>query len=78
MTGVQTCALPISSAAPIDRAVTQLRAKAASMSAVDRGAKKSAAPAAKPSARALKVANGGGFAFAMDEGGDDRDAEFQR
>jgi methyl-accepting chemotaxis protein len=65
-------------AAPIDRAVTQLRAKAASMSAADRGAKKSAAPAAKPSARALKVANGGGFAFAMDDGGDDRDAEFQR
>ena len=65
-------------AAPIDRAVTQLRAKAASMSAADRGAKKPAATAAKPSARALKVANGGGFAFAMNEGGDDRDAEFQR
>jgi methyl-accepting chemotaxis protein len=65
-------------AAPIDRAVTQLRAKAASMSAVDRGAKKPAATTAKPSARTLKAANGGGFAFAMDEGGDDRDAEFQR
>jgi methyl-accepting chemotaxis protein len=65
-------------AAPIDRAVTQLRAKAANMSAVDRGAKKSAAIAAKPSARSLKVANGGGFTFAMDEGGDDRDAEFKR
>jgi methyl-accepting chemotaxis protein len=48
------------------------------MSAVDRGTKKSAAPAAKPAARALKVANGGGFAFAMDEGGDDHDADFQR
>jgi methyl-accepting chemotaxis protein len=62
-------------AMPIDRAVHQLRAKAASMSVTDRGAKK---PAVKSSARALKAANGGGFAFAMDEGGDDRDAEFQR
>ena len=60
---------------PIDRAVNQLRAKAVSMSVTDRGAKK---PAVKPPARALKAANGGGFAFAMDEGGDDRDAEFQR
>jgi methyl-accepting chemotaxis protein len=58
----------------IDRAVGQLRAKAAKMAAVDRGGK---APAAKP-VRAKKVAGGGGFAFDMDDGGDDRDAEFQR
>jgi methyl-accepting chemotaxis protein len=58
----------------IDRAVGQLRAKAATMAAVDRRGK---APAARP-AKALKVAGGGGFAFDMDDGGDDRDAEFQR
>ena len=63
-------------AAPIDRAVGQLRAKAASMAAAERGAKKPA-PVRKP-ARALKVANGGGFAFDMDDGEDDRDADFQR
>jgi len=65
--------------ASMDRAVSQLKAKAASMAAVDRGARK--APAAKPVAvarRGQKVANGGGFAFAMDDGGDDRDADFQR
>ncbi|MBR0842745.1 methyl-accepting chemotaxis protein [Bradyrhizobium liaoningense] len=62
--------------APIDRAVTQLRAKAAHMAAADRGAKKPA-PARKP-ARAMKVAGGGGFAFDMHDGEDDRDAEFQR
>ncbi|MFK4496637.1 methyl-accepting chemotaxis protein [Bradyrhizobium japonicum] len=62
--------------APIDRAVTQLRAKAAHMAAADRGVKKPA-PARKP-ARAMKVANGGGFAFDMHDGEDDRDAEFQR
>ncbi|TAI60302.1 methyl-accepting chemotaxis protein [Bradyrhizobium sp. Leo170] len=61
-------------AMPIDRAVGQLRAKAASMAAADRNAKK---PAAKP-ARALKAAAGGGFAFAMEDGDDDRDADFQR
>jgi len=61
-------------AAPIDRAVSQLRAKAATMAAVERPAKK---PAAKP-ARAVKAAGGGGFAFDMDDGGDDRDADFQR
>ena len=62
-------------ATPIDRAVGQLRAKAASMAAVDRNARK---PAAKP-ARALKAAaGGGGFAFAMDDGEDARDADFQR
>ncbi|UPJ60253.1 methyl-accepting chemotaxis protein [Bradyrhizobium sp. 192] len=61
-------------AAPIDRAVNQLRAKAATMAAVERPAKK---PAAKP-ARAVKVAGGGGFAFDMNDGEDDRDADFQR
>jgi len=60
--------------AAVDRAVGQLRAKAASMAAVERGAKK---PAVKP-ARALKVAGGGGFAFDMESGEDDRDSEFQR
>jgi methyl-accepting chemotaxis protein len=63
--------------APIDRAVTQLRNKAGQMQAADRGAKRPA-PARKP-ARALKAAGGGGgFAFDMDAGEDDRDAEFQR
>ncbi|PIT04921.1 chemotaxis protein [Bradyrhizobium nitroreducens] len=62
---------------PIDRAVGQLRAKAAHMAAADRGAKKPM-PARKP-ARAMKVAGGGGgFAFDMNDGEDDRDAEFQR
>lgn len=61
----------------IDHAVSQLRSKAVSMSAAaGRGAKKPAGAA--KSARALKVAGGGGFAFAMDDGGDDRDADFQR
>ncbi|RTM04793.1 MAG: methyl-accepting chemotaxis protein [Bradyrhizobiaceae bacterium] len=64
-------------AEPIDRAVGQLRAKAAHMAAADRGTKKPA-PARKP-ARAMKVAGGGGgFAFDMNDGEDDRDAEFQR
>ncbi|OAF15481.1 chemotaxis protein [Bradyrhizobium centrolobii] len=63
-------------AAPIDRAVSQLRAKAAHMAAADRG-KKKPAPARQP-ARALKAAGGGGFAFDMDDREDDRDAEFQR
>jgi methyl-accepting chemotaxis protein len=62
--------------APIDRAVTQLRSKAGQMQAADRGVKKPV-PARKP-ARAMKVANGGGFAFDMHDGEDDRDAEFQR
>ncbi|WP_298256529.1 methyl-accepting chemotaxis protein [Bradyrhizobium sp.] len=61
--------------APIDRAVSQLKAKAASMAAADRGGKK--APAARP-ARLAKAANGGGFAFAMDDAADERDAEFVR
>jgi len=59
--------------APIDRAVSQLRAKAASMAAAERPAKK---PQAKP-VRAAKVA-GGGFTFDMNDGEDDRDADFQR
>ncbi|WP_448034174.1 methyl-accepting chemotaxis protein [Bradyrhizobium liaoningense] len=61
-------------AAPIDRAVNQLRAKAATMAAVERPARK---PLAKP-ARAVKAAGGGGFAFDMNDGVDDRDADFQR
>ena len=61
-------------AAPIDRAVNQLRAKAATMAAVERPARK---PLAKP-ARAVKAAGGGGFAFDMNDGEDDRDADFQR
>ncbi|QOZ66903.1 methyl-accepting chemotaxis protein [Bradyrhizobium arachidis] len=60
--------------APIDRAVNQLRAKAATMAAAERPAKK---PQARP-ARALKAAGGGGFAFDMNDGEDDRDADFQR
>ncbi|OKO82443.1 methyl-accepting chemotaxis protein [Bradyrhizobium sp. AS23.2] len=61
-------------AAPIDHAVSQLRAKAAHMAAADRDGKK---PQVKP-VRALKVAGGGGFAFDMQDREDDRDAEFQR
>ncbi|MEY9182595.1 methyl-accepting chemotaxis protein [Bradyrhizobium sp. USDA 326] len=61
-------------AAPIDRAVNQLRAKAATMAAVERPARK---PLGKP-ARAVKAAGGGGFAFDMNDGEDDRDADFQR
>ena len=64
--------------ASIDRAVNQLRAKgatmAATMAAAERPARK---PQSKP-ARALKVAGGGGFAFDMNDGEDDRDADFQR
>ena len=63
--------------APIDRAVTQLRAKAVHMAAADRGGKKPAPVNRKP-ARAKKVASGGGFAFDMHDGEDDRDADFQR
>jgi methyl-accepting chemotaxis protein len=60
--------------APIDRAVNQLRAKAATMAAAERPAKK---PQARP-ARAMKAAGAGGFAFDMNDGEDDRDADFQR
>jgi methyl-accepting chemotaxis protein len=61
-------------AAPIERAVNQLRAKAATMAAAERPAKK---PQGKP-ARAVRAAGGGGFAFDMNGGEDDRDADFQR
>jgi methyl-accepting chemotaxis protein len=63
-------------AAPIDRAVSQLRTKAAHMAAADRGSMKPAS--VRQPARARKVAGGGGFAFDMDDREDDRDAEFQR
>jgi methyl-accepting chemotaxis protein len=63
---------------PMDRAVSQLKAKAASMAAADRGARKGPAKPAPVARRSQKVASGGGFAFAMDDGGDDRDADFQR
>ncbi|WP_420134967.1 methyl-accepting chemotaxis protein [Rhodopseudomonas sp.] len=62
--------------APLDKAVSQLRSKAAHMAAVDRGPAKKLV-AAKPQ-RQLKAAGGGGFAFALDDGEDDRDADFQR
>jgi methyl-accepting chemotaxis protein len=62
--------------ATIDKAVAQLRSKATIMSAAQRGAKSRAA--ARP-VRALKVAGGsGGFALEMDDGADDRDADFHR
>jgi methyl-accepting chemotaxis protein len=66
--------------AHLDRAVKDLKVKAASMAAAEHGGKKP--PGAKPAPvarRAVKAANGaGGFAFAMDDNRDDRDAEFQR
>jgi methyl-accepting chemotaxis protein len=63
-------------AAGIDKAVAQLRSKAATMSAPQRGAKRPAV--AKPT-RALKVAGGsGGFALEMNDGADERDADFKR
>jgi methyl-accepting chemotaxis protein len=58
---------------PLDRAVVQLRGKAKAMAAPQRGAKK---PMARPT-RALKAA-GGGFALDMEDGSDERDADFQR
>lgn len=70
----QAAAAAVQMPAAMDKAISQLRAKAASMSIADRG---KTAPVAKP-ARALKVAGGGGFAFDMDGGEDARDAEFQR
>jgi methyl-accepting chemotaxis protein len=59
---------------PIDRAVNQLRAKAATMAAVESPTKRQHA---RP-ARAMKAAGAGGFAFDMNDGEDDRDADFQR
>ncbi|ABQ38631.1 methyl-accepting chemotaxis protein [Bradyrhizobium sp. BTAi1] len=63
----------------MDDAVTRLRAKAATMKAADRGAKRlSAARPATAARRPLKAAaGGGGFAFVMDDGRDERDADFQ-
>jgi methyl-accepting chemotaxis protein len=62
--------------AGIDKAVVQLRSKAASMSAPQRGAKR---PAVAKPARALKAAGGsGGFALEMSDAGDERDADFHR
>ncbi|MGX4806597.1 methyl-accepting chemotaxis protein [Bradyrhizobium guangdongense] len=61
-------------AAPIDRAVSQLRVKAAHMAAAERPVKKAQA---RP-ARAMKAAGGGGFAFELNDHEDERDAEFQR
>ena len=59
----------------IDKAVSQLRSKAANMSSAQRGAKR---PASKP-VRALKAAGGsGGFALEMNDAGDERDADFHR
>jgi methyl-accepting chemotaxis protein len=61
--------------ATIDKAVAQLRSKATTMSAAQRGAK---SPSARP-VRALKVAGGsGGFALEMNDVADDRDADFHR
>jgi methyl-accepting chemotaxis protein len=59
----------------IDRSVGHLRAKAAKMSEFDRRGK---APAVRQ-VRGSKVASGGGgFAFDLADGDDDRDADFQR
>jgi methyl-accepting chemotaxis protein len=58
----------------IDKAVAQLKSKASTMSAPQRGsAKKPIRPI-----RALKVAGAGGFALEMNDAADDRDAEFKR
>ncbi|WP_298256531.1 CHASE3 domain-containing protein [Bradyrhizobium sp.] len=61
--------------APMDRSVNQLKAKAATMAAADRRGKK--APPAKP-VRAAKAVSGGGFALAMNDEADERDADFYR
>ncbi|ABD90193.1 methyl-accepting chemotaxis protein [Rhodopseudomonas palustris] len=57
----------------LDKAVAQLRGKGSAMASVHRAKK----PAVR-SARALKVANGGGFALEMHDAADARDAEFGR
>jgi methyl-accepting chemotaxis protein len=62
-------------AAPVDRAVSQLKATAVSMASADRGGKK---PVAAKPARSAKAAGAGGFAFAMEDAEDERDADFQR
>jgi methyl-accepting chemotaxis protein len=61
--------------AALDNAIGQLRSKAASMSAAGRDNRK---PAVARAGRPLKAASGGGFAFEMHNGEDDRDADFQR
>ncbi len=58
--------------AATDRAVGQLKAKAKQMKAAS--APRKATPASRPG----KASNGGGFAFDLDEAGDDRDAAFSR
>jgi methyl-accepting chemotaxis protein len=58
----------------MNKAISQLRSKAAIMAAADRGASKVTAKAARP----LKAANGGGFSFAMGDAEDEHDAEFSR
>ena len=64
------------SSGAIDKAVSQLRSKATSMSSANRGTKRQ--PAGRP-VRALKAAGGsGGFALEMTDGADERDADFRR
>jgi methyl-accepting chemotaxis protein len=63
-------------AAGIDKAVMQLRSKATTMSGAQRGAKR---PVAARPVRGLKAAGGsGGFALDMNDGADERDADFKR
>jgi methyl-accepting chemotaxis protein len=60
----------------IDKAVAQLRSKATAMSAGHHSAKR---PVSARPTRALKVAGGsGGFALEMNDGADERDADFKR
>jgi methyl-accepting chemotaxis protein len=60
----------------IDKAVVQLRSKATAMAGTQHGAKR---PASGRPVRALKVAGGsGGFALEMNDGADERDADFKR
>ena len=67
---------PRPSAAAIDKAVAKLRSKATAMSGAQQSAKRLAST--RP-VRALKVAGGsGGFALEMDDGVDERDADFKR
>jgi len=64
------------SSGAIDKAVSQLRSKATSMSNAQLGAKR---PVAARPVRALKAAGGaGGFALEMTDGADERDADFRR
>ncbi|GLH81954.1 methyl-accepting chemotaxis protein [Bradyrhizobium sp. SSBR45G] len=72
--GISNAASP----AALDGAVSQLRSKAASMAAADRGGMKKQAPAKSRPARAVRAAGGGGFAFSLDDGEDERDADFRR